>query len=202
MAFIEGYLLGLSLIILIGPVFFVLLYSTLEHGIMNGLAVALGIFISDVFIVGICLQGGEDWLKSEMVQMALTGGGGVITLGLGIHYLKTQPLSLLEKPDLNSRGVFSFFIKGFAVNFINPFVFLVWLGILSTVQYRYPTYSQQLLFLSATLAGILTLDLSKVFLAQSIKSLLKPQFLKRILKGSGFILILFSLRLLFLFMTS
>ena len=57
MAFIEGYLLGLLLIVLIGPVLFVLLNITLTQGRRHGIAVALGICMSDLGLVWLLFQG-------------------------------------------------------------------------------------------------------------------------------------------------
>lgn len=199
LAILEGYLVGLSLVILIGPVFFVLLHSTLEYGIKSGLAVAFGIFVSDVFIVWLCFQGGDQWIKIPWVHQGLTGGGALIVFMLGIRYLMTSPQTLLAPPALNTKTRWALFLKGCAVNLINPFVFMVWFGILSTAQHRYPLKVDQIAFLSSTIAGILTLDLSKVYLAQWIKHFLSEGRLKWILRGSGVILIGFGCRLIYVF---
>lgn len=43
MAILEGYLIGLWMIVFIGPVFFTLIQSTLHYGVRLGLSVAFGI---------------------------------------------------------------------------------------------------------------------------------------------------------------
>ena len=51
MEFLQGYLLGLSMIVFIGPVFFLLIRISLEFGTSAGVWVAIGIIISDILCV-------------------------------------------------------------------------------------------------------------------------------------------------------
>ena len=122
-ALIEGYLAGLTLVILIGPVLFVLLHATLTQGRLSGVAVALGIFISDVLAVELCLWGGGEWVRSAQVQTLLAGSGGLILLVLGLRYFLTSPLNLVTQPSLSTTKLSGFLLKGFLVNFVNPFAF-------------------------------------------------------------------------------
>mgnify|MGYP003340062785 CR=1 FL=1 len=52
----KGVLAGLSMLLFIGPVFFTLLKSALQHGIKTGVSVAFGIFISDVICVNMLFK--------------------------------------------------------------------------------------------------------------------------------------------------
>lgn len=193
----EGYLIGLSLVILIGPVLFVLLHATLERGRACGLAVALGIFISDVLIVWACSRWGSSWLNSPEMMRWFSLAGGLVTATLGLRYWLAPPLALLETPAPSARGMIALFGEGFAVNFINPFVFLVWLGIIKLAERRYATPLDQEVFLGACIAGILTLDLLKVALAHRIRPLLRPATLRLVLRGAGGALLLLSIRLFY-----
>ncbi|MBQ0739865.1 LysE family transporter, partial [Aquimarina celericrescens] len=90
-----------------------------------------------------------------------------------------------------------FFLKGFSVNFFNPFVFMVWIGVYNYGQYTYPEDGVLLIFISAVLAGILTTDLLKVFLSKMVKRFISTQRLSLLFKITGGVLILFSIRLLY-----
>ena len=197
-ALVEGYAVGLSLIILIGPVLFVLINTTLESGVKSGIAIALGIFISDVIAVALCYTGSAHFTPSGLSMKTLSFGGALITLFLGARYLTSPPLHPRSKDSSKKeplRGLTKPFLKGFAVNFINPFVFLVWLGIISIAQERYPRSSEHLIYLAATLLGILSLDLCKATFAERLRPLLEGQQLRLIMRCSGVILVLFGLRL-------
>ena len=204
-AMLEGYCLGLALVILIGPVLFVLMNATLERGLSNGIAVALGIFVSDLLVVWLCYQGSGELATSELGQRWLAFGGGLITLSLGLKYLisptlKRPPLTPDRQEYTQAHHLSSLahsWLKGFGVNFINPFVFIVWLGIISIAQQRYPQAEQHIGFLIMTLGGILTLDLGKAFYAHRLIPALAPLRLKQVQRVSGVILALFSVRLFF-----
>lgn len=194
-AFIEGYLVGLSLIILIGPVLFVLLNTTLTHGRMSGLAVALGIFLSDVFIVFLCYSGSSELSLTRTSTWWLTCCGTLVLMGMGIHYLKA-PLMEIDQQDPKIKSLLGFIGEGIAVNLINPFVFFIWFALIGVARHRYPNFLHQVSYLTAITLGILTLDVSKALLAHHIRPLLNSQTLKKVQKLSGCLLLLFSLRLL------
>ena len=87
MPFVEGYLTGLALIVLIGPVLFVLLRTTLDQGRAAGFAVVAGIFVGDVIAVLLCAYGVAGAIQQRWLQVYLALGGGLLLLGLGVRYL-------------------------------------------------------------------------------------------------------------------
>jgi threonine/homoserine/homoserine lactone efflux protein len=195
MPFFKGYLTGLALIVLIGPVFFVLLHSTLEKGKLQGFAVATGIFISDVIIVVLCSVGFAEFFKTRAFQTWSALGGGIILLGFGIFYIFKPGLET-DKKYKYSDSIFGFFVKGFLINFVNPFVFLVWIGIIASSSSSYGYNFNLAIFLTGVVLGIYTLDLSKVILAHKIKILFNQNVLRKVFRISGVLLIIFGLRLI------
>lgn len=201
MAFFEGYLTGLALIIFIGPVFFTLLQSTLEHGLKSGLSVALGIFSSDVLCVLLLFGfGASDFFTNPNNELLIGVGGAIILIGLGVSYaVKPVLKSTHKKMELKTPpGFMSFFVKGFLINFVNPFVFVVWMGLIAIASKNQPSVSGQGIFLMGTLLGILTSDSIKASLANYIKDLLQPKFLAVAYRVIGVTLIIFGVRMLFM----
>ncbi|WP_103071323.1 LysE family translocator [Aquimarina sediminis] len=197
MPFIEGFTIGVGMIIFIGPVFFLLLNSSLQFGSKQGVAVALGIIFSDILCVFLCHYGLSTFVSAEQNQFWIGGIGSLILFGLGISYLIKN-----NNDDTNvtihSRGVHTFFLKGFSVNFFNPFVFVVWIGVYNYGEHKYPTIESLLIFIGSVLAGILTTDLLKVFLSKRIRKFILLKRLIVFFKITGILLILFSFRLLYL----
>ena len=200
MAFIEGYLTGLALIIFIGPVFFTLLQSTLEHGLKSGLSVALGIFSSDILCVLLLFGfGATDFFTNPDNELLIGVGGAIILIGLGVSYaVKPVLKTTKEKLELKSSSLFNFFMKGFLVNFINPFVFVVWMGLIAFASNKQPSISGQIVFLTGILLGILTQDSVKAAMANYIKNFLEPRFLRITYRVIGISLIFFGVRMLVL----
>lgn len=195
MDFINGYLIGLGTIIFIGPVFFLLLSTTFEFGVKSGLLIALGIIVSDIVYAVVCYFGFINVLKISNNNVWLAVIGSVILILLGINYVfkkseNGEPIVYKQKNYL------SLFVKGFLVNFVNPFVLLVWIGFVN--------YSMKFtnggIFIVGILFGILTTDVLKVFASKRIKQFLSPTKLKMVYRIIGVVLILFGLRMIFSFL--
>lgn len=195
MAFLEGFGVGLAMVVFIGPVFFTLLKSALNYGFWAGMMVALGIFISDVVCVGLCAFGAIPFFKNPDNQFYLAVGGSVILFGLGLKYLLKPNVNVDEQVKLNAGHYTAYFTKGFLVNFVNPFVFLVWISVIGLAQGKYGAGEELWIFLSASLFGILTTDTLKVVFAEKIKPLIQPKILLRAYQVIGLLLICFGLRL-------
>ncbi|WP_027391990.1 LysE family translocator [Aquimarina latercula] len=197
MSFIEGFFIGIAMIIFVGPVFFLLLNSSFQYGLKAGFSVAFGIIVSDFICVLLCYYGLSTFMTVTQNQFWIGIIGSVILFGLGINYLLKKAV-ITSNISISSKKWTSFFIKGFSVNFFNPFVFIVWIGVF---KYGYEKYSDSialLVFLIAVLSGILTTDLLKVFLSDKLKPFISPYRLKIFFRITGVVLLIFSFRLAYL----
>ncbi len=199
MAFLEGYLAGLAMIIFIGPVFFTLLHSTFLYGSKAGFAVVLGIFISDVLVVSLCSFGPGNFYKNTNYQLILAFTGSVMLFYMGLKYIFKPSSNTAINLEPSVIGLSAFFTKGFLVNFVNPFVFIVWISVVTYANVKYEQQSESLLFFAAALMGIITTDSLKVLLAKRILNFLKPEILQKLFFVFGIILVCFGIRLLYFF---
>jgi threonine/homoserine/homoserine lactone efflux protein len=197
MDLLEGYLIGLGMIIFIGPVFFLLISSTLKGGYIAGLMVAIGIVISDLICVILCMYGLAPLLTHPDSHFWLAITGSILLVGIGVKYILTKHTHQEENMILYSHHQFSFFVKGFLINFVNPFVVMVWMGVIKYTEQR--VGGNSILFLSGTLLGIFSTDLLKVVLAKRIKQFINPSTLQWIYRVFGVIMIAFGIRMFFYF---
>jgi threonine/homoserine/homoserine lactone efflux protein len=191
--FIEGYLIGLGMIVFIGPVFFLLLSTTLEKGTMAGMLVATGIIVSDLLYVILCKFGVTMFLtqKDNLKWTALAGG--LLLIVIGIKYLKGQQSLPMAQEKMKAKQHGTFFLQGFLVNFVNPFVLAIWIGLITYAGQKSELNAN--IYLVGVLLGIFSLDVLKVILAKQIKHLIKPSILQWTYRVFGLILILFGLRM-------
>ncbi len=198
MVFINGYLIGLGFLFFIGPVLFYSIKCTLDAGFWSGVSVALGIIFGDFLCMVICSLGAVPFFKNTSNQFMLSIIGSLILMFLGLKFIFKPQLQqdANEKVNLSKRNYVSFFVQGFLINFINPFVFVIWIGLIGVAQSNYNTTTDVILFLSSILLGVLTVELAKVVLAHRIKRLLNPNYMVKIYRVFGVILILFSIWLL------
>ncbi len=198
MAFLEGYGIGLAMVVFLGPVFFTLLKSSLQYGFKGGISVALGIFTSDILCVMLCMYGAVSFFKNPDNQFFLGIGGSIVLFALGLKYLLRPTLYNENEVSFKSHHYSAFFAKGFIVNFVNPFVFLVWIGVIGLARAKHESTADVVTFVSGALSGILTTDTLKVIFAHRLKALIKPKLLTNIYKVIGIVLIIFGIRMVWL----
>ncbi len=199
MPFVEGFLIGIGMILFIGPVFFYLFKTSLINGRIGGLFVALGVIVGDGVYVLICNFGFATIILTYLGETYLALCGAVILLALGIRYVLKKDEQLDELILKNESSNVWFFMKGFLINFINPFVFLVWIGLTTYSNTKFTSQTDIYIFLFSILLGIFVTDLTKVMLANRLKYFLDPKKIRRIYKILGVVLIGFGLRLTYRF---
>lgn len=199
--FLEGILFGLTLTILLGPIFIALTQTAIEKGFKAGATVALGVWTSDILIISgsyFFIRALSNVVESKAFEFWFGVSGGVVLIVFGIF-------SFFVKVDLDSKpkkftGLHyaGFWLKGFLVNTVNPFTFIFWIGVISTyVIARKITQEQALTFLGSIMLTIVITDLLKVVLAKVIREKLKPNQVAIFGKLAGFGLMSFGFYLIY-----
>lgn len=195
----KGVFFGLMLALLIGPVFFALIQTSIEKGFASGAGMAVGIAISDSMYVLIASFGVALMSNSQYFQMWLGWVGGIIMVLFGIVNFfkkvkeKGEGITVTGKGNLSKQ-----IIKGFLLNGVNPFVLLFWIGIASMVSltFRYPL-NLQVVFFCAIIVTVLLLDLVKAFAANKLRRLLTPKFFTWMNRIVGIVLVFSGFRLFY-----
>jgi len=114
-----GFLIGL---LSFGPSFFTLIHTGIQGGKKQGMQVALGIFLSEMFVALLCFFGLSRYFTTPTFQLVFTGMAAAAILYLGIQSVFTKNHKL---PEINVSASASVY-RGFFMNIINPFVMLLW----------------------------------------------------------------------------
>lgn len=197
----EGCLYGLMLAIMIGPIFVALVHTGIETGFRAGVAVAFGIWISDMIIITSCIMlmtnsMSVDCINSDTKHWAGIVGGIIMMLfGLGSILKKKVPD--LDAKVFEAKDFFHLFIKGIIVNTANPFTFFFWIGLVSAnYDSRNFSIEQGCYFFGSIMLTIIITDLLKVYMAKKIRSKLTVHNLSLISKLVGVVLIFFGVVLI------
>ncbi|OWY22584.1 lysine transporter LysE [Sphingobacteriales bacterium UPWRP_1] len=195
--FLEGFGAGLLLAFIIGPVFFTLLSISLRQGVKTGIGAALGIFVSDVICVLICTYGASEFLTQNRNRYYLGILGSVLLLMFGFKYLFKPGTSSPAVVSHTNSHYYAAFAKGFLVNFANPVVFAIWLGIIGVASGKYGFGLGMGLYLSGTLTSIFITDMLKAIFAGKLSGMLHERWLIRLFRFIGLLMLVFGLRLLY-----
>lgn len=176
----QGIQVGLVLCIMAGPIFFTLLQVGVEEGLAAGSMVALGVWISDLlFIVGVSLSLAYLMGIAEndrfIFYLGTIGGGILMTFGLATLLSKAPRFNMEANIPSRCSSWIALFSKGFLINTINPFTVFFWIGIASTMIIKSAfTWSQALVFFIGLMGTVMISDFLKVYLARSIRAILRP----------------------------
>ena len=193
--------LGIALAFMIGPVFFVLLETSVTKGFRAAVVFDLGVILADVAFVFFAYYGSRTLLEKikDDPRLFVLGGGILFVYGLFTFYKRRKPIITDEDLVVVERNNYlNLFIKGFFLNFINIGVLAFWLGMVVVISPNLEMNDSRIFnyFTSIIVAYFLT-DLLKILLAKQLKNKLTPNVIRKIKRGMGIALMIFGLVLAF-----
>ena len=194
---IKAIGLGLALVIMIGPVFFSLIQTSIEKGSKAGILMAVGISLSDAFYVFICYMGLIRYISNYSHYTGIIGGSVLILFGIYSMLKVKSKINLSTSRVVESKVKWKYIVKGFLINFVNPFVIIFWLATVSAISAQYVSTSEILLFFSIVILFVLTTDIIKSLIANRLRRLITVKFIKIMNFLVGLILTGLGIRLLF-----
>ena len=196
----EGILFGLTLTMLLGPIFIVLIQASLENGSRAGLIAASGIWTSDILIVGLALgfiQNISPYVQSGGFVFWMGLIGGIVLIAVGVATFGKKPEINFDRKSIGKRGIIGYWLKGFMVNTINPFTFIFWLSTITALVVRRQLNDlESILFTGSIIMTIVITDSLKVLMAKLIRKKINESILSKINKIAGTALIVFGFVLL------
>lgn len=195
--FKNAFLVGVFMAFMIGPVFFMLIKTSILKGARAAIAFDLGVILGDISFMLIAYFGSRSLLEKikDDPRLFLIGGLVLIVYGL-ITYLDKNNKKEAEAPDValpESNNYLKLLLKGFFLNFINIGVLAFWLGLIVVIGPTYDMNPKYLVWYFGTvIAGYMITDLGKILLAKQLKSRLTPLVIYRIKRGMGILLIVFG----------
>ena len=160
---------------IMGPVFWVLLETSITKGFKAAVAFDLGVMFADVCFIGICYLGSFQLLEDEQNKQGLFVLGGTILLLYGLFSWINRAKKNKEQPDIqeSKENYFGLAAKGFAINILNVGVFIFWGGVtIVSSPASGKSFTSFILFFSIVLLSYFITDLLKISVANRFKSLL------------------------------
>ena len=187
---------------MIGPVFFMLLETSIMKGIRAAISFDFGVLISDIIYIGVVYFFLNEVSRTiDENKNLLTIAGGIILIAFGVSTalkkqtgkLNTDFISMVHQP--RDYGVLM--LKGFFLNFLNPMVLFYWFAVLTLDTESVATGGiQAFTFISVILFTFFSVDLLKIFGAKKLRIFVTPALLKRLNLILGVILMIFGVVLL------
>jgi hypothetical protein len=198
--------IGFLLSVMVGPVFFVLLETSITKGARSALMLDLGVFISDIiyilfaFIFATQIKNFTDNTANNNSLLAVIGGA--LFLGYGLYILlkkQKNNLSLIDKKNsVPQANYVVLFLKGFMLNFANPAVLFYWIGIIAqgNMVVGKGSSAKVFIFVFIVLTTYFSFDVLKIITAKKLRPFVTDALLKAFNNLIGIIFITFGLFLI------
>ncbi len=199
---VSGIPWGIFLSFMIGPVFFILLETSIIKGFRAALVFDLGVVLGDIFFIAIAYLGSFRLIQSLKDKPALFIFGGILMLAYGIisfiSLRKEKKVNTAEiDREIIKKNYFSLFAKGFFLNVINIGVLGFWLAVIISVGPKLDMENSRMVtFFSTVIITYLLVDCIKILLAKQLKSKMTPTNILKIKKGISVVLMVFGVVLI------
>ena len=174
-----GFILSFSF----GPLFFILLETSISKGLKQAFFMDLGVVFSDILFFSVAYLGASKIITEEN-QPALFILGGVMLSAYGaLSFIKTQQKKKKIKKGkaIDKKNLISFPIKGFLLNIINIAVLFFWTGLLFVIGPKFEMNPIKVwTFFLLTVGTYVSVNLCKYYLASKLKSKLTDTLLFKI----------------------
>jgi threonine/homoserine/homoserine lactone efflux protein len=198
---LNGIFSGVVLALLIGPVFFTILQTSIERGFGSGAMVAVGVSLSDAFYITLTYFGVYQLFDNGSFREYLAYFGGMVLLVFGAYYLfiKSRRLYQFDPERVQLNNPWKLVGKGFIINGLSPMVLIFWLGTVgvATTKLGYSTPEKAIPFFASIVSTVFFTDVLKAKLADNLRRLLTPIFIRNLNIVLGIVLLIFGLRLIY-----
>ena len=199
---LSGIPWGIFLSFMIGPVFFILLETSIIKGFRAALVFDLGVVLGDIVFITIAYLGSYRLITSLKDNSALFMFGGILMLAYGvISYIALRKEKKIDTKVIDNeiirKNYTGLFIKGFFLNIINIGVLGFWLAIIISIGPKLEMQNSRMMtFFTTVILTYLFIDCVKIILAKQLKTKLTPINILKIKKGISIVLMVFGVVLI------
>lgn len=181
MLFGEGFMTGVMLTLMLGPVTMIILRYGIQVNRKAGVWAAVGTWVSDFIFIGITYWATtsiDEWTQRPEVRLPLFLAGGFGLLIMGLLMLRLRQKAFDETLEDVQPSYVKAFVGGFLVNSLSPFTLFFWLGaaVFVHVQCKIQATHPMWYYIGVMLA-LMVGDFSKAWLAPKLTIWLQEKYI-------------------------
>ncbi|MBT4351066.1 LysE family translocator [archaeon] len=186
---VSGIIFGIAAGISPGPLLALIISETLQHGIKEGMKVAIAPLITDapVMIIAIIITSRLSQITTFTGIVSLIGGSYLTYLAITMLKLKEVKIDIKKvKPQS--------LIKGITTNLLNPNLYIFWFSIAAPIIIKAPNLGMKSSFLISFYTVVIGINLGWVLLVGKARKVLKSReyiLTMRVLGGLLFVYALY-----------
>ena len=198
--FLPAVPLGILLSFSFGPLFFILLETSISKGIKQAFFIDVGVVAADITFFSVAYFGASKLITEEN-QPALFVLGGVLLSSYGVlslfkTYKKRKKQQKGKVKVIETPNLFSLAVKGYLLNIINVAVLFFWTGVLFVIGPKFEMETGKMwLFFLATVSTYILVNLCKYYFASKLKTKLTDSILYKMKQALNFFVFVFGVYL-------
>ena len=194
---LQGFLIGATLTVMIGPITFTIVDASLSGGVSRGIVTATGMWCSDILYISLCYFGAQqlrESMQSEEMTTVIGLAGGLILIGIGAFIWMSRRQRVRQEPRHKILHYSGHWLRGFVVNTFAPFSLIFWPAVtLSIVLPKATSTPHPYTFYIGVLTSIVIGDILKSFFAGWISHRVSTVTIMQIRTGLAVLFVLVGL---------
>ena len=194
-AFLQGIVPGLILSAAIGPVFFMLMQTSIQRGFKLAMIMESGIILSDSFCITCAYFGLASFFQNPAYKNVIFTVGSIVLVIFGVvTFLSHKKVNFQVDDELKKGDKTKLFWKGFLFNISNPSVIFFWMAIVGLSLPRCGSNKLDIFaYFFGTLITVFGIDILKVWSANKIKKFMTQKAMVNFNKIAGLGICVFGL---------
>ncbi|MCD6346333.1 MAG: LysE family transporter [Bacteroidales bacterium] len=194
---LQGVLTGLVLSIYVGATFFTIMETSIRRGPGAAIILNTGVWTSDITFIFLAYFGATGLVQPFTENLLIKVLAGVAFIVFGLSYFFRKPIEARKPLNNSKKSIAILFFKGFAINSLNPSVFIFWFGAMVMVVSNFELKGIDVFYYFASVVGtVMIVDMIKVLSATRLRPLIKEKRMSQLFHITGIILMAFGIFLI------
>ena len=198
--YIDAVVFGFILSFSFGPIFFILLETSITRGIKQAVFMDFGVIVSDLLFFSLAYFGASKIATEENQPALFLLGGVILSVYSVISFINNavKNKKIKKEKAVEETGLFKYVVKGFLLNIINISYLVIWAGVIVWFGPKVEMSPIKIwTFFFVSVATYLAVNVLKFLLSSRLKSKLTDFVLFYIRQGLNILILIFGIVLIF-----
>ena len=198
--YIDAVVFGFILSFSFGPIFFILLETSITRGIKQAVFMDFGVIVSDLLFFSLAYFGASKIATEENQPALFLLGGVILTVYSVISFINNvaKKNKIKKAKAVEETRLLKYAVKGFLLNIINVSCLVIWAGVIVWFGPKVEMSPVKIwTFFIVSVITYLAINVLKFFLSSRLKSKLTDKVLFYIRQGLNILILIFGIVLVF-----
>tara|TARA_B100000242_G_scaffold290465_1_gene261917 strand:- start:655 stop:1269 length:615 start_codon:yes stop_codon:yes gene_type:complete len=198
--YIDAVVFGFILSFSFGPIFFILLETSITRGIKQAVFMDFGVIVSDLLFFSLAYFGASKIATEENQPALFLLGGVILSVYSVVSFINNvaKKKKIKKAKAVEETRLLKYTVKGFLLNIINVSYLVIWAGVIVWFGPKVEMSPVKIwTFFVVSVVTYLAINLLKFLLSSRLKSKLTDKVLFYIRQGLNILILIFGIVLIF-----